>query len=248
MKIENFIPKEHVMLTRADEKHLVIKEILTMLEDMRRIDSAERFYAHIIHRESLENTGIGRGLAIPHIRTETVNDLISVFAVSRNAIEYHSYDKIPVRYILLSIVPMEESTKYLNLIGMISWIVMDEKRKKHLGQAENRTQIYNVLKKNVKMYFDIISKKNITEMDSIDNLSGVPSFNLDLLIRLDHLYKLFDKGEKSSKITSKIDELRKIVDRKSLAYYERMRKKSLNPFAILEKKACMGCNMGIAPF
>jgi mannitol/fructose-specific phosphotransferase system IIA component (Ntr-type) len=248
MKIENFFSKEHVFFIKSDEKYHVIREILDRLVDLKEIDSAERFYAQIMHRESLENTGIGKGLAIPHVRTEAVEKLITVFAVSKSDIEYHSYDKVPVRYILLNIVPIEESTKYLYLIGMVSWLFMDPTRKRSLDQSETKAQIYSALSKNIKIYFDTISNKRISEMDTIDNMSGIPLFNLDLLIRLDHLYKLLDKGEKSPKITLKIDELRKMVDRKSLAYYEKMRKRSLNPFAILEKNACMGCHMNIAPY
>ena len=248
MKIENFFSKEHVFFIKSDEKYQTIREILDRLVDLKEIDSAERFYAQIMHRESLENTGIGKGLAIPHVRTEAVEKLITVFAVSKSDIEYHSYDKVPVRYILLSIVPIEESTKYLYLIGMVSWLFMDPTRKRPLDQSGTKTQIYSALSKNIKIYFDTISNKRISEMDTIDNMSGIPLFNLDLLIRLDHLYKLLDKGEKSPKIKLKIDELRKIVDRKSLAYYEKMRKRSLNSFAILEKNACMGCHMNIAPY
>lgn len=85
-------------------------------------------------------------------------------------------------------------------------------------------------------------------MDTIDNLSGIPSCNLDLLIRLDRLNQLLEEGESSEKIKSKIDDLRKIIDNKSLTYYERMRKKSLNPFAILDKTSCSGCHMDLAPY
>lgn len=247
MKIEYFLQKKNILFTKENDKHLVIKEMLERLEKLGEISNAGRYYAQIMHRESLENTGVGKGLAIPHIRTESVDTLKNIFAVSQNDIDYNSYDKVPVRYLLLSIVPAEESTRYVYLIGMMSWIFMDNDRKKLVEDASTEAQVYTALDRNIKSYFDNIDKKKIQGRDSADNLSGVPSYNLDILIRLDRLYQLVEKGEKSKEIRSKIDELRKIVDRNSLVYYDKMKKKSLNPFAILDKNSCSGCHMGIAP-
>jgi mannitol/fructose-specific phosphotransferase system IIA component (Ntr-type) len=248
MNIESFIPKEHLVYTKAAEKQLVIKELLTRLEELKKIDDAGRFYAQIMHRESLDNTGIGKGLAIPHIRTDSVNDLVSIFAISKVDIDYHSYDNIPVRYLLLNIVPTEQGTKYLYLVGMMAWIFADEARKKALDEAKTRIQAYGVLKKNVALYFSNLSEKSAPKKAAIEGLGSIPSYNLDLLVRLERLNQLLDEGESSEKIKNKIEELREIIDRKSLAYYEKMRKRSLNPFAILEKSSCSGCHMDLAPY
>ncbi|MBN2403185.1 MAG: PTS sugar transporter subunit IIA [Spirochaetes bacterium] len=247
MKIENFLQKKHILFTKEKEKHLVIKEMVERLEKLGEINNAGRYYAQIMHRESIENTGVGRALAIPHVRTESIGASKNIFAVSQHDIDYHSYDNVPVRYLLLSIVPTEESTKYVYLIGMMSWIFMDNARRNLLAGATTAAQVYSALGKNIKSYFENIDKKKISGIDYIENLSGVPSYNLDILIRLDRLYKLVEKGEMSQKIKSKIIELRKIVDQKSLVYYDKMKKKSLNPFAILNKNACTECHMEIAP-
>ncbi|MBN2160940.1 MAG: PTS sugar transporter subunit IIA [Spirochaetes bacterium] len=248
MNIESFIPKEHVMFIKSSEKQLVIKELVEYLEKLGEIEDAGRYYAQIMHRESLDNTGIGKGLAIPHIRTDSVKELISVFAVSNNPIEYHSYDNAPVRFVLLNIVPTEQSTRYLYLVGMISWIFSDEERRKVLDAAKTKTQAYAALKKSGRLYFTNLSEDGAADAAAGDNLSNVPSHNLDLLIRLDRLNQLLDGGESSEKIGKKIEELRLIVDRRSLAYYEKMRKKSLNPFSILERNSCSGCHMDLAPY
>ncbi|MBN1497294.1 MAG: PTS sugar transporter subunit IIA [Spirochaetes bacterium] len=248
MKIESFITKEQVVYTKSTEKQLVIKELLNRLEELKKIDDAGRFYAQIMHRESLENTGIGRGLAIPHIRTDSVKELVSIFGISREGIEYHSLDNMPVRYLLLNIVPTEMGTKYLYLVGMMSWIFTDEARKKDMDGAKTKVQAFSALKKNAELYFTTLTDKSSQKMTTSHGLGGIPLYNLDLLVRLDRLNHLVDEGETSDKIMNKIEELRKIVDRKSLAYYEKMRKKNLSPFAILEKKSCSGCHMDLAPY
>jgi nitrogen PTS system EIIA component len=248
MQIEHFIPKDHVVYAEAAEKQLVIKELLNQLEEMKEIEDATRLYAQIMHRESLDNTGIGKGLAIPHIRTDSVKELKSIFAIARKGIDYHSHDGLPVRYLLLNIVPTEQSTKYLYLVGMMAWIFSDGDRREAFDAAKTRPSAYSLLKKYSDLYFAGLTEKNRPGSDPSDNLTNVPSVNLDLLIRLDRLNQLCDEGDQSEAIQSKINDLRKIIDRKSLAYYEKMRKRSLNPFAILDRNACAGCHMDLAPY
>ena len=73
MELDQFFGKEQVIVLKNTEKQLIFKEMLKKLEDLGKIENADRFYAQVVHRESLENTGIGKGLAIPHARTESVD-------------------------------------------------------------------------------------------------------------------------------------------------------------------------------
>ncbi len=248
MEIESFFCKEQVITLKSTEKQLVIKELVTRLVELGKIDNADRFYAQVVHRESLENTGIGHGFAIPHARTDSVDDFHCVFGILPEGIEYQSYDKVPVNYIMLSIFPTSMSTKYLYLVGMMARLFATAEKREALDEARTPAKVFAVLKKESKAYFDGISKKEPLKTDEeIADLTGVPSSNLDLLIRLDRLYQIYDSGEKSESTSGKISELRRLIDNRSLTYYERMRKKLQNPFAIIDKTSCSGCHLEIPP-
>jgi mannitol/fructose-specific phosphotransferase system IIA component (Ntr-type) len=247
MIIEHLFPEEHIILLQNTEKQHVIKEMLMKLEELKKISNAERYYAQIMHRESLENTGIGSGFAIPHTRTDSVGELISIFGVSSEGIDYLSLDKIPVTYVLLNIFPTSLSTRYLYLVGMMARIFSNSDKRRLINKAKNPSELFTLLKKEANSYFDSISQSNPASATDIEDLSGVPSCNLDLLIRLERLYNLLDKSDPALIIQTKISELKKIIDNRSLTYYERMRKKFQTPFAILDKTSCSGCHMGLAP-
>jgi mannitol/fructose-specific phosphotransferase system IIA component (Ntr-type) len=247
MDLESFFSKDHVVLLKSSEKQLIIKELIEKLEDLGRIENADRYYAQVVHRESLENTGVGSGFAIPHARTDSVRDFISIFGISGTGVDYQAYDNKPVNYFMLSIFPTEMSTKYLYLIGMMARIFSNPEKKEAIDEAKTPAKIYTVLKKESKSYFELISKKSQPQGGKIENLSGVPSSDLDLLIRLDRLFFLFDGGDKSESITKKIEEIKTLIDHRSLKYYDRMRTKCRYPFAIIEKGNCSGCHMDIPP-
>ena len=247
MELIDLFPKEHIFTVKSNEKQLVIKEMIQKLEELGKLKNADRYYAQVIHRESLENTGIGSGFAIPHARTDSVKDLCTVFGILQEPIDYQSYDNEPVQYVMLSIFPTSMSTKYLYLVGMMARIFSNKEKRVKIDEARTPAKIYTALNREAKNYFESISEHSDAENEIIDNLAGVPSSDLDLLIRLDRLYSFFEGQEPDESTRKKIDELRKLIDNRSLTYYERMRKKCQNPFAILEKNTCSGCHMVIPP-
>jgi PTS system nitrogen regulatory IIA component len=247
MNLEYFLKKNQVTKIKATEKQLIFKELLDKLQELEYIQNKERYYAQIVHRESLENTGIGNSLAIPHTRTESVDDFISIFGILEEPIDYQAFDEKPVKYVLLSIFPTDMSTKYLYLIGMMARIFSNPEKKELLDNETAAGKIFTILNRESKAYFESISEKENVDYSEPDNLSNVPSSDLDLLIRLDRLYKL-DEEKSTDSTTRKIDEIKKLIDNRSLTYFERMRKKRNNPFAIVEKNSCTGCHMAIPPF
>ena len=247
MNLEQFFKKDQVVKLKSREKQHVIRELVEKLQELKLIENKERYYAQIIHRESLENTGIGYGFAIPHARTDSVLEFASILGIQKEGIDYQSFDNKPVKFVLLSIFPTDMSTKYLYLIGMMARIFSSAEKRKSLEENMTPAKTYTFLHREANSYFDSISKKEDFSPDKEGSLSGVPSSNLDLIIRLDRLYQIFDEGNKAESIQKKIDDLRKLIDNRSLTYYERMRKKSDTPFAIIEKNSCSGCHMEIPP-
>jgi hypothetical protein len=130
----------------------------------------------------------------------------------------------------------------------MAWMFSDDERRGAIDAAKTRPAVYALLKKYSDLYFAGLTEKNRPGADPNDNLSNVPCCNLDLLIRLDRLNQHREEGDQSDTVLNKINDLRKIIDRKSLAYYEKMRSRSLNPFAILDKNSCSGCHMDLAPY
>lgn len=247
MIIEQFISKEQIIKLKSNEKQHAIKELLEHLQNINMIENKDRFYAQIIHRESLENTGIGNGFSIPHARTESVSEFTTAFGIHEEGIDYQSFDGAPVNYIMLSIFPASMSTRYLYLVGMMARIFSNPEKKALIDEAKTPAKIYTVLKKQAKSYFETIPSGSGEKLNIPENLTGIPSSDLDLLIRLDRLYDLYDEYKDKPDIKNKINDIKKLIDNRSLTYYERMKKKSTSPFAVVEKDSCSGCHMSIPP-
>ncbi len=170
MKLDNFFTKSQVIKISATEKQPALKELISELQNQSIIENSSRYYAQIAHRESLENTGIGNALAIPHARTDSVDKFITILGIADTPIEYQSIDQKPVKYILLSIFPTSMSTKYLYLIGMIARIFNNRENNSFLEGIQLLLNCLNFLIKNVNHIINLYlmkRKKILSEIWSL---------------------------------------------------------------------------------
>jgi len=97
-------------------------------------------------RESLGSTGIGRGVAIPHCRTQLVSRLRVVFGRRPGGISWDAVDGQPVSYIfLLAAPPVELSNDYLPVLGRIAALVKEPTVPERLGQIQSPAEFLDLL-------------------------------------------------------------------------------------------------------
>jgi PTS system nitrogen regulatory IIA component len=97
-------------------------------------------------RESLGSTGIGRGVAIPHCRTQLVPRLRVVFGRKPGGLPWDAVDGLPVSYVfLLAAPPVEVSNDYLPVLGRIAELVKEPDVPERLGQVQSPTEFLALL-------------------------------------------------------------------------------------------------------
>jgi len=68
-------------------------------------------------REDMSSTGIGNGLAIPHVRIDAVSEPVVGVGISRRGIEYHAADDMAVHLLVLFAMPGGSGKLYLRLLA-----------------------------------------------------------------------------------------------------------------------------------
>jgi mannitol/fructose-specific phosphotransferase system IIA component (Ntr-type) len=99
-------------------------------------------------RENLESTGIGDGIAIPHARTDAVQDLILAFARSPQGIDFSSIDGKPSHIIFLIASPEGKKSEYIMALAKLSRLLRKHPVRELLRDAKNPKEIMDIIKKN----------------------------------------------------------------------------------------------------
>jgi len=122
MKVVDFLTKDKILLDiKSKTKEEAIKEVASLLKSSKRIRDYEQFLKDIFERESLNTTGIGNAVAIPHARTDAVSDFVMAYGRAGEGIEFDSLDSKPVKFIFLMGTPKNKGLNdYLQLLAHLT--------------------------------------------------------------------------------------------------------------------------------
>ncbi|MBV9123053.1 MAG: PTS sugar transporter subunit IIA [Planctomycetes bacterium] len=148
MRMSNFIVRDAIVpdLT-ATSKEGVIRE---MVESLRKVgyfkgSDPDDIVKAILKRELLGSTGIGRGVAIPHTKHNSVDRLIGTVAVSRAGVPFDSLDGEPVYVFVLLISPQDRPGDHLRALENVSRSLRDDGFVRSLRNATTREAIWGLL-------------------------------------------------------------------------------------------------------
>jgi mannitol/fructose-specific phosphotransferase system IIA component (Ntr-type) len=99
----------------------------------------------ILKREFLGSTGIGRGVAIPHTKHNSVERLVGTVAISQKGIAFDSLDGEPVHVFVLLISPQDRPGDHLRALENVSRSLRDDNFVRALRSATTREEIIALL-------------------------------------------------------------------------------------------------------
>ena len=148
MKVTEFLDVKGVKLDlQASEKQDILKELVDVLADVKDIGDKKLILKALLERESLGSTGIGQGIAIPHGKTDKVNELVSVLAISKKGVNFEALDGEPVYIFFLLVAPKDAAGPHLKALAQISRMLRDTYFCDLLRRCESTEQVYELIRK-----------------------------------------------------------------------------------------------------
>ena len=100
-------------------------------------------------REILGPTGIGNGVAIPHVKIRGLTKIFGLFSTLERPIDFESADKQPVDLVFTILAPEENSgTEHLKALAMVSRMFSDKDLRYKLRSSENTESLFAILTSN----------------------------------------------------------------------------------------------------
>lgn len=99
----------------------------------------------VMERESIQSTGIGFGVAIPHGRCGAVRTLTMVAGVSAQPVPFDAIDGEPVRLFFLIVGPESSAGLHVKILSRIARLVRRDTVRQQLLEATTADAFYNII-------------------------------------------------------------------------------------------------------
>ncbi|MDA3811494.1 MAG: PTS sugar transporter subunit IIA [Spirochaetaceae bacterium] len=150
MNINNLIENEHCLVLTSRTKTEAILELIDIVKLSHSVKDMENLKKEIFYREQIMSTGIGQGIAIPHVRFEGVENPLVIIGVSFDGIkDYDSLDGQKVQIIAMILVGAEQHKEYLRILSLIVSKLKDKTLQSKLINAQESKQIGEILKEDI---------------------------------------------------------------------------------------------------
>ena len=113
---EAFPPELIKIGLEAEDKDEVFEELVDLFCQFRKTGDREEILAALKERESKMSTGIQKGIALPHGKTNAIEEVHGILGISKKGIDYDALDGQPVYLLFMFLAPLADSEMHLRLL------------------------------------------------------------------------------------------------------------------------------------
>lgn len=149
MKLTDFIVEDAIITEiTATEKEAVIREMVNSLQDAQKINKkdVENIIRSLMKREELGSTGIGKGVAVPHTKHDSVKKIMGTIARSTQGVDFNALDGEPVHLFFLLLSPNDSAGSHLAALERISTVIRDNDFRRFMREADGKVGMIEILR------------------------------------------------------------------------------------------------------
>lgn len=234
----------------AKTKQEVISSLVEIIEKENKIPEGVNILSSIIERETVDSTGVGSGLALPHASIRDLNKIITAVARIPDGIDFVAQDRKPVFFAIMICYPPTQSSVYLSLISSISKVFHKKENIQAIIKQTTAKAIYEKLLELLGKLDEPTklapAKKKATTEDEKPVSTSLVIPEIHLLIRLQlHEEELKNSTRGKKQLQQKIDNLRSLISERTLQHYDRLKDRKPPAVVPIEGDRCHGCYMAL---
>jgi len=138
---------------QVNNKKELINTLINRLDIYVDEQTLESIRSAVFERENVMSTGVGKGLAIPHGKTEKVEKNLAVFAKLKDELHFDSIDGQPVRMVFLLVGPESSNRAHIKLLSRISRLMNSASFREKILECETPEEILDAFKGEEQKYF-----------------------------------------------------------------------------------------------
>lgn len=148
MRFKEFICfKATLPALQATDRDEAIAELVAALVSAGKLSAgqAKDVTKAVIKRENEASTGMGKGVAVPHVKHPAAKGVIGAVGLSAAGIDFAALDEQPVYSVILLISPMDNPDRHLQAMENVFKHLQKEKFRKFLRQCRTPAELEDLL-------------------------------------------------------------------------------------------------------
>jgi len=128
------------------DPELILSRLVDLVLSREKIMDRETLLSQIHAREKLGSTGIGVGIAIPHVHHKGVEGLHVAMMTVPAGIDFHAIDDQPCTVFVIVAGPSNNREEYLRLLGEISRVLRTDRTRNAVLAAKTPEELLKTLR------------------------------------------------------------------------------------------------------
>ncbi|MDZ7806541.1 MAG: PTS sugar transporter subunit IIA [Gracilimonas sp.] len=137
----------------GSKKELINALVDTLGEEVENSEQLEDIRKAVFEREKVMSTGVGKGLAIPHAKTQAVSENHAAFALLKDPLDFDSIDNEPVRLVFLLVGPESKNSQHIKLLSRISRLMNSGSFREKILSCNDSEEILTAFRMEEEKYF-----------------------------------------------------------------------------------------------
>jgi nitrogen PTS system EIIA component len=127
------------------DKPSVMRSLLDMLCRTGKVKDSALALKDLLDHEAEMSTGMENGIAVPHVKTDAVDELLACVGISQKKIDFESLDRQPSRIFIMTLSPKGAGGPHARFLGDIARILGDAKMRKKIIKAKSDADLLELL-------------------------------------------------------------------------------------------------------
>ncbi len=146
MRLSDFLDSKVITTNlKAVDKRSALREMVGILKSAGRIRDPDALLKALLQREAMGTTGIGRGVAFPHVRIDGLKEPVALLAISQRGVDFNAKDEEPVYVFFLFITPLEETSLHLQILSKAITTFTDTRLFRSLQKLRTPSETLSIL-------------------------------------------------------------------------------------------------------
>lgn len=145
MQLEQILTAErtHCSIESVSKKR-VLKNISEEISKNCPSLQADEIFRALMEREQLGSTGVGSGIAIPHCRVESCEEIIGSLITLATPVDFDAIDDKHVDILFVLIVPQKKNDEHIKTLAGLAELFSDEDFCFTLRHTHDSEDLYNI--------------------------------------------------------------------------------------------------------